>query len=184
MSTTSLGGLAGKARKVHQRDQAERLFADQLIDEYLEPKSPSKTPRRHVPIRKRSDFLPTYLADDDLSESGTGGQLAWGWTEGEKSVRRGRRVVWSTSQRERSERSGIRFPEQARISSNSNDESSSPSPVIRMPRRSGSRMPLGWSQQPQPQNRDRLTWRGFITGCAIGGAAAAFVLTVLSATFG
>lgn len=60
------GGLSGKARKACYRRRAARLHSGQLIDELLEPQAADK---RYVPIRGRSDFLPSVAQVTDVKES-------------------------------------------------------------------------------------------------------------------
>lgn len=52
-------GLAGKARRAHQLSRASRMYAQQLIDEYLYPEFDSRPLERFIPIRGRSEFFPS-----------------------------------------------------------------------------------------------------------------------------
>ena len=57
MEAVKRGGLSGKARKVHYRSRAARLYAQQLIDEYIEPVPQPRDRHRSIPIRGRGEFL-------------------------------------------------------------------------------------------------------------------------------
>ncbi len=52
-------GLSGKARRNRSRGRAARLYTQQMIDEYLEDKPGESRPKRFIPIRGRSEFLPS-----------------------------------------------------------------------------------------------------------------------------
>ena len=58
MPTTGCRGLAGRARRVRNRNRAERLSAQQLIREHMEPELEQWEPDRYIPIGGRNDFLP------------------------------------------------------------------------------------------------------------------------------
>ena len=56
------GGLSGKARKVRSRHRVARMYANQLIAEYLEPHDAAVADPcggRCIPIKRRSEFLPS-----------------------------------------------------------------------------------------------------------------------------
>lgn len=70
MRNETYGGLAGQSRRVRYRNRADRLYTQQLIEEYLEPEDETD---REIPIKGRSDFLPTVAGGvvETTSESGT-----------------------------------------------------------------------------------------------------------------
>ena len=56
------GGLSGKARQVRSRHRVARLYANQLLAEYLEPHDTALVDPhggRWIPIKRRSEFLPS-----------------------------------------------------------------------------------------------------------------------------
>ena len=59
MENTRFNGLAGKARRVRKLNRVTRMYAQQMIDEYLYPESDSWRPERYIPIRGRSEFFPS-----------------------------------------------------------------------------------------------------------------------------
>ena len=62
MEDTRYSGLAGKARRVRHLNRVTRMYAQQLIDEYLYPDSDTWRPERYIPIRSRNEFLPTVAS--------------------------------------------------------------------------------------------------------------------------
>ncbi|MFQ5461639.1 MAG: hypothetical protein ACE5E5_03330 [Phycisphaerae bacterium] len=61
MEDRRMGGLTGRSRKAHKRRRADRLQSQQLIDEYLSGDFEDQS-LRHIPIRGRSEFLPTVAS--------------------------------------------------------------------------------------------------------------------------
>jgi hypothetical protein len=118
-----------------------------------------------------------------------------------KACGSGRHVVWSTNDEETEDSPDFGL---LRIAADEQDEPDSAEPtiscdqtsqgaeeslrsddepiVLRLPRRARANMPLGWSHELQNRKTSRLTIRGFVTGCLIGGVAAAAALTVLNIT--
>lgn len=62
MNGTGYRGLAGRARKTHRRNRANKEFTQLLIDDYFEPGSVDRFRDRFIPIRGRNDFLPAVHA--------------------------------------------------------------------------------------------------------------------------
>ncbi len=67
MENTRYNGLSGKARRARDLNRVTRMFAQQMIDEYLYPEPEARRPERYVPIRSRSEFLPTAASFSDES---------------------------------------------------------------------------------------------------------------------
>lgn len=181
MTTASLGGLTGKARRVHRLDRADRAFAERLIEEYLEPDDASARMDR-VPIRGRREFLPTLVAEVDMADNTTKSQLELPWDERrEETPQRGgtthRSVVWSTDPKERSAVAQAKQHVQPKTMSSGTTTDSG---VLRVARQSKVRMPLAWAREPERRQPKPMNVRGFFAGCAIGGVAAALLLTVIS----
>lgn len=197
MKTGTSGGLWGKARNVHHRDRAERGFAELLVEEYLEPEPVLSGSGAFAPIRGRSEFLPSVFELEE-SDMRTGMQLEFPLAESDGEVAPGRRVVWSTEEEQDDPDYGVlRIVVEDREAGPSEptdfDEQIAPGAkqaetcqaddepkVLRLPRRARANMPLGWSHQAPVRKSAPLTIRGFVTGCLIGGVAAAAALTVLS----
>ena len=59
MDNGNIGGLAGRARKVRERNRSRRMHTRQLIEEYLDPAALPPTRRRQIPIRVRRDHTLT-----------------------------------------------------------------------------------------------------------------------------
>lgn len=70
------GGLQGKARRVHHERRASRLYAHQWIEEYLEPEDRPSRPPRYIPVRSRAEFLPSIAGlTDEPATLSLGAQL-------------------------------------------------------------------------------------------------------------
>lgn len=167
------GGLAGKARRVRERGRASRLYTQQWIDDYLDPEEQRERPRRPIPIRARSEFLPSMF-DVSIEE------------------READRRDVSHSPSDTNETLVFQFPssiEQPIESAASQSQravqilSAPNAPPLRQPtveslpfERSSKRRP--WSpanRRPAVVNEDGDR-RGFIFGCLLGSAAAAVLL--------
>lgn len=150
------GGLSGKARKARNRRRAARLHSGQLIDELVEPHAADQ---RCVPIRGRSDFLPSVAQVTNVKESDR--QLEFALRQAEPSaatakhgwLRRGKTKQEADSTADRA----IRFCHGKAF------DPRGLRPAV------GTRLPLGGG----------FTVRGFLTGCAMGSAAAALLLVVV-----
>lgn len=150
------GGLSGKARKARNRRRAARLHSGQLIDEHLHPQGAATS---YIPIRGRSEFLPSVVQVTDVKESER--QLEFALRRAEPSsatTKRGWRWRGKTKQKAGSTADrAIRFGHGKAFD----------------PR--GFRPATG---TPQLFGRG-FTARGFLMGCAMGSAAAAVLLVVV-----
>lgn len=157
MPTAKRGGLSGKARKVRYRNRAARLHTREMINEYFEPVAMRSNAGRFVPIRSRSEFLPSVAHADRLHDAT--GQLELPLTENDKSP----------AQQSRPSRTDDRV---IRFRRNTNKPASRDPRTFRFgafgARRAG---------------RD-FTLRGFLVGCAMGSAAATLVLLVVHTAVG
>lgn len=75
MENTRHNGLAGKARRARDLNRVTRMYAQQMIDEYLYPNSDTWRPERYIPIRGRSEFLPSAAFLNDEQAAPTQPQL-------------------------------------------------------------------------------------------------------------
>lgn len=165
MKATPNQGLCGKARRVHHRNRAARLHARQWVDEYFDRDTAEPPGHRYIPIRGRSEFLPTVARVDRSAARGRDGQLELPLTTAGRADNAGRAVATART-----------VP----------DRGAGPTKdvVIRFPSRSQS--PVGRAFKPPMQfgPRNRFTIGGFLLGCAMGSAAAAAVLLVVRVTVG
>lgn len=65
MENTRNHGLAGKARRAREFNRITRMYAQQMIDEYLNPEPETWRPERYIPVRSRNEFLPSAAFIDD-----------------------------------------------------------------------------------------------------------------------
>ena len=75
MENTRCNGLVGKARRARNLNRVTRMYAQQMIDEYLYPESDAWQPERYIPIRSRSEFLPSAASISDEQDASTQRQL-------------------------------------------------------------------------------------------------------------
>jgi hypothetical protein len=141
-----------------------------MIDEYLEPDLFESRPLRYVPIRSRSEFLPSVLYGD-LVET-TAGALSAPAVRGQPtpSKRKSIAVIRPlraplpplTAPVERPPRDG----------------------VLRFTRRVAERMGISLLEHPAPDEPTPFRVNGFLIGCAMGSLAAALVLLVVRVAIG
>ncbi len=162
MQAVKHGGLSGKARRVRHRNRAARLHTQQMIEEYFEPGGATMTSDRYIPIRGRSDFLPSVTQHDGVLPAGADSQLELPLTTSasDKSVARPEQEPDTTAD------AAIRFPRDDRRTAEFDPHRLDPA------RTKGGR-PAG-----------TFTMGGFLVGCAIGSAAAALVLLVVQTAIG
>ena len=151
MQTMTNRGLAGRARKAHYRSRASRLFSQQLIDDYFEPNSHDWNRDRYIPIRHRSDFLPSVASTSVADTTDAYTQLELPLTGDDDNGRQ-------------YEGGAPTFPSKG---------DTAPDGAIRFRPRA---TPACEDEQTTPG----LTLRGFLFGCALGSSAAAVVLLILS----
>lgn len=166
MQAVKHGGLSGKARQLHCRNRATRLYQQQLIHEYLEPDTVGAGRHRFIPIRGRNEFLPSVAGTGVTTGRTREMQLGLGLTTAKKAGKGDRPADTArTIPRPKVEPAPdavIRFPRTARPGA---------SPVLKLPEEFG-------------RTRERFTIGGFLIGCAMGSAAASLVLLVMHALVG
>lgn len=170
MQAAKLTRFSGKARRIRHRNRAARLYTQQMIDEYFEPGGRTVTSNRYIPIRGRSDFLPSVAQQDGVFPAAADSQL-------ELSLNTDAKDKPVTSQVHPQRRDPEQKPE------------TTADKVIRFPR--DDRRTAGFDPRkldPAGARRGRpggkFTIGGFLMGCAIGSAAAALVLLVVSTAIG
>ena len=154
MENTRYNGLAGKARRARDLSRASRMYAQHMIDEYMYPESDTWRPQRFIPIRGRSEFLPSAAFVREEPSTLTHRQLELPLTAGTVAAP-------PSSAEPTPERT---LPEH--VVGPRRDS------VIRPPR-----TPFRPVRRRKPSSP--FTPGGFLFGCALGSAAAAVVLLVI-----
>lgn len=164
------GQLTGRARRIHARERQARQWTEECVAEYLDGDEDGLLRERFIPIRSRSEFDPTAACLALESPSiplGNQLELPLGEATGVEptssppSPGATSRVGAGSGAGERSiaPRSPRRHPH-------------TPVPFDRLSRGAGGEEPLTFH------------WRRFVTGCALGSAAAAVVLMMVYLTVG
>ena len=189
MKTRSYRGLIGKERKIRQRNRVSRFYQDQLIAEYFN-KSQDMPRQRRIPIRHRSEFLPTAL---NVRRKNIGQQMelpleskqaehtpSWLqsiWTLSKKlfnltiklfagdQSKQDQANRFTRSKKLRTVSTKRKFPDSAK--------GKEWQPVHLSPRI--------WTRQTRKQRvMASFSFGGMAYGCVLGGATAAFVLMLIS----
>lgn len=176
-------GLQGKARRVRHRNRAERLHQQQMLNEYFMP-DPKRRSSRYIPIRGRSEFLPSVAVE--LSDGQPDRQLMLPLSRHGKNGSSASTVPSKDAPRSSSAKTAMRKGVKKHVAS---PGTSTRHAVIRNERREKAlrfvpaerpRLSLPIKPPEQMHRKGKLfTLRGFLTGCAMGGVAAGFVLLVL-----
>ncbi len=148
MQAVKHGGLSGKARRVRERNRAARLYARQLLENYLEPEGVDPGEARYIPIRGRKDFLPSIVQTGPVETSDRDPQLHLPLDAPGRTT-------------------PARKPEGPADG------------VIRFPRTDKRSMAPLFKPPEDFRRKPEFTWRGFLVGCAMGSAAAAFFLLIV-----
>jgi hypothetical protein len=164
MLTETNRGLAGRARKVHHRSRAERLYAQQLIDDYYDPDPVEREEDRFIPIGRRNDFLPAVASAMVEQAPRTDAQLELPLTDDRSNGHKhGQKPLPSSLKNDDANEVVIQFRPDA-----SSDVTKTPRPV-----------PDDVVYPLEVQEKPRFTIHGFLVGCAVGGGAAAVMLLLL-----
>ena len=155
MRDASQGGLAGKARRAYHRSRAGRLYAQQQIADYLDPKpEPADLQRsRPIPIGHRRDFVASVTSEPP-HRPGQQLELPLTRTEpvGEGTIRITRKPL---------------TPARAGVASVKNGQTG----------------PQAAASQAAPnQSTETFSLWRFLGGCAMGSAAAAMILLIVQVT--
>lgn len=159
MENTRYNGLAGKARRARDLNRVTRMYAQQMIDEYLYPDPDPVRPERYIPIRGRSEFLPSaaFISED------------------QDALQRQLELPLSAAAATHESAPPDQTVQRTAVE------------VAREPRRSSVIRPLRAPFQPtqrRKQKQSPFTPGGFLFGCALGSAAAAMVLLVVQLAVG
>jgi len=137
------------------------MYAQQLIEEYLYPEPATRRPERYIPIRSRSEFLPSAAFISEDQDAPTQRQLDLP-------------LIVAGGARE------CALPEQT-------VEQLTAVEVADKPRRDSVIRPPKAPFQPTQRHKQKqspFTPGGFLFGCALGSAAAAMVLLVVQLAVG
>ncbi len=161
MQSKTRGGLFGKERMLRSQRRASRMYAQQLLDDYLDPETSESQRERHIPIRSRSDFLPAVSC----------------WTEESEDRSFARSEQLDLPLKSSMPKVNLNLVENESAIARKNAET--PNSV------STNRFVPKASFQPVTKNRstDSFDIRRFLFGCLLGGAAASVVLAVVSTIF-
>ena len=190
MKTRVYRGLIGKERKIRQRNRVSRFYQDQLITEYLYGTDQKIPQPRRIPIRHRSEFLPTALnvkrknieQQMELPLEPKQAECTQGWWQ----------HIWTLSKKiynltiklfagdQSKQDQAIRFTRRKKIRTVSTKRKFPDSakgkewqPVHLSPRI--------WTRQTRKQRvMASFSFGGMDYGCVLGGATAAFVLMLIS----
>lgn len=178
MKTKPNQGLSGKARRAHQRSRASRDFAQQLIDDFLEP-DPS-TARRHrpIPVRYRSDLTPAEQPAFEVIAPASVASSTVKTGDTHQVGSSGIHGVIASHKRDGDERDALLRPrENCKVR------------IVTDDARAGARRRTEDRTDPTEVGRSsthqvqQMSLTGFLYGCLIGGAAAAMILVVIRASF-
>ncbi len=160
METTKHLGLSGKARRVRNRSRAARLHSNRLIQEYLLPEDDDRPADRFIPIGRRDEFFPSVVHID--APQARLAQTASSTMQLDLPVDAAdaERIV-AGPERKPVLDAAIRFPR---------GTATTAGPVFK---------PVGMFEE-----RRVFTLGGFLFGCALGSAAASFLLLVLRTAAG
>lgn len=162
-------GLSGKARRAGKRRRAARIHQQQLIEEAIHPEPSPHEHTKSIPIGSRSEFLPSACHENsvvNVSPKRSGGLVA---------VRRAQPGDMHKKQRT------FWFKRNSRQGSAKNMGSQEPNfvpqpktPTLRTRLARGSN--IGWVRE--------FSLRRFVTGCAVGSAAASGLLLLVQTLVG
>lgn len=177
------GGLSGKARHNRAMRRASKFHTDQLVSEYFdfEPKAlHARAGRmntgRPIPIRGRSEFLPSavsldesdFAAMDEAMENAATVTEARSWE---------RRIVWPPEavREERAREAKRSAPVADRAIKFPSKASDDKQPRTKL------QFPQEWPAPKRFRRRrgQRITFGGFAYGCLLGSATAAMILVVV-----
>lgn len=187
MASRNSRSLQGRERYLHHRDRDDRLFHRHLLDDYFEPERTRRPPPRFVPVRRRAEFVPTTVAVLENADVSTQRQLTLP-LDGPPAGTLANRIETSSTSRTVDQTHPVAATSSTfrHDTGDSRNTPRSTDQAIRFPRRAAvPRSPEGASVPTlKPlsvfrKQKPPFTWRGFLTGCAMGSMAAAVALLVL-----
>ncbi len=177
------GGLQGKARQNKVRNRAWRLHSQQMIEEFVDPKTNLKGGRQ-IPVKRRGEFTPSAPVMGSKYGVGTEQELE---------------LVYSTENDDEVSDTGLFDDAFALVSPEASEESaitfSAPTNAAQREKENASvepdeRQALFADRQNkatpvgiEARAEDDFTVGGFAIGCAMGTAAAAVLLMMVRVTF-
>lgn len=168
MQATYHGGLTGKARSKKYRNRVERIRAQQLLDEYFEVEE--DRPRQHVRLGGRADFLPTvdsWTSESSPFETGSQFELSLAAEE-----------VAATSP---IDAAGIPSKEMDNDAVVDGKAEPAPKPGVKViPAPYWARPKVTFQPRGGRSTDKAFDVRRFLCGCALGSAAAAAILMIVS----
>lgn len=154
MQATYHGGLTGKARSNKYRNRVERIRAQQLLDEYFEVEE--DRPRQHVRLGGRADFLPTVDS----------------WTSESESFETGNQFELSLGAHDTAAVDNAAAEPKVEAA---------PKPNVKViPAPYWARPKVTFQPQGGRSTEKAFDIRRFLCGCALGSAAAAAILMIVS----
>lgn len=153
MKALRQAGLSTKTRSTRRRNRVARMSANREIEDYLGPIEEQTESPRNIPIRGRSDFFPSIVAETNLDPM----ELP------------------------------LRFDDKARATRQTgtdNPDSIDDGAVLKFPRPSGTFQSMLATRRAKRLRKKAFRIHGFLTGCAMGSAAALVALFVLSSLMG
>lgn len=190
MKTRLYRGLIGKERKIRQRNRVSRFYQDQLITEYLYSTDKELPRQRRIPIRHRSEFLPTALnvkrknieqqMELPLDSKQAENKPGWWqkiWPMGKKFMSFPAKLF---SRNHSMKDRAIRYTRTKKFQTVSSKMKFSGSNKVKdwQPVHLSPRI---WTHQTRTQRAmASFSFGGMAYGCVLGGATAAFVLMLIS----
>ena len=172
MQATQRGGLTGKARSNRHRNRVQRMRAQQMLEEYFDANAPEESPRP-IPLRGRAEFLPTidsWSQDDAAFETGNQLELTL-------------QAATDASEKQSSEivELQLQIAQEACELAEKAASDKVTAPTVKV-------IPAPYWARPRPAFQPQggrgvertFDFRRFVYGCALGTAAAAAILLVVS----
>lgn len=195
MQATLQGGLSGKARLNRHRNRVHRMHAQQMLEEYYDEEA-GDAPERPIPLRGRAEFLPTidrWTQEDSAFEgvaveSGSQLELTLTVDEETKASQPQQRVVVVHAESTQSEVVTPRreletvepVPALQDVETTADADESARPPLKVIPAPYWARPRASFQPQGGRKVDPVFDLRRFGYGCALGSAAAAAILFVVS----
>ena len=175
MQATQRGGLTGKARANRNRNRIQRIHAQQMLDEYLDADAPRESPRL-IPLRGRAEFLPTidsWTREDATFETGNQLELTLQAANDHRDEQTRENAKWRLATAEEAD-NGATQTETAAC-----QEQVRPLVMV-IPAPYWARPRVDFQPQGGRGVERTFDFKRFAYGCALGSAAAAAILLVVS----
>ncbi len=172
MQATQQGGLAGKARSNRHRNRVQRMRAQQMLEEYYDADD-NEIEGRPIPLRGRAEFLPTidsWSQEDAAFETGNQLELTL-------------QAATDAGEKQSSEVVELQLQiakEASELAEKAASESVTPPMVKIIPAPYWARPRATFQPQGKRVVNGSFDFKRFVYGCALGTAAAAAILLVVS----